>query len=108
MEGTAQGWSGLVLDGMRAMQGESVFTDVTLIAVDGSAVLAHSLVLAAGSAHFKDVSSVERHHLTRESVCSFVCTGEARQLLKDGSTERISCGNTTKIVCAHLRFWKLT
>ena len=57
MEGTAAGWSTLMLDGMNDLRNQSAFTDVTLVAIDGSTINAHSLVLAAGSGHFKDVSS---------------------------------------------------
>ena len=57
MEGTAAGWSTLMLDGMNDLRNQSAFTDVTLVAIDGSIINAHSLVLAAGSGHFKDVSS---------------------------------------------------
>ena len=55
MEGTAAGWSSLVLDGTSDLRNQSLFTDVTLVAVDGSTVSVHSLILAAGSGHFKEV-----------------------------------------------------
>ena len=55
MEGTAAGWTNLMLDGMNDLRNQSAFTDVTLVAIDGSTISAHSLVLASGSGHFKDV-----------------------------------------------------
>ena len=55
MEGTAAGWSTLLLDGTSDLRNQSLFTDVTLVAVDGSTVNVHSLILAAGSGHFKEV-----------------------------------------------------
>ena len=55
MEGTAAGWTTLMLDGMNDLRNQSIFTDVTLVAIDGSTISAHSLVLASGSDHFKDV-----------------------------------------------------
>ncbi len=55
MEGTAAGWSNLVLDSMGDLRSQAQFTDVALMSNDGVTVDAHSLVLAAGSGHFKDV-----------------------------------------------------
>ncbi len=58
MEGTAAGWSNLVLDSMGDLRSQAQFTDVALMSNDGVTVDAHSLVLAAGSGHFKDVCSL--------------------------------------------------
>ena len=62
MEGTAAGWSTLVLGGMNHLRSQSVFTDVALLASDGTVIPAHSLVLASGSGHFKDVSTFKNRH----------------------------------------------
>ncbi len=57
MEGTAAGWSSIVLDGMKNLRSRGALADVSLVANDGTAVEAHSLVLCSSSEHFKEVSS---------------------------------------------------